>query len=119
MDKVNLEQKLALFSDRWSPKIIAELNDSYVKLAKLKGEFIWHVHENEDEMFLVVKGSLLIRLRDREVSLEAGEMLVVPKGVEHQPFAQDEASVLFIEPKATLNTGNIHNERTVEKLEWI
>jgi mannose-6-phosphate isomerase-like protein (cupin superfamily) len=116
MEKVNLAQKFSLFSEHWSPKIAGELNDSYVKLVKLKGEFVWHHHENEDEMFLVVKGRLLIRLRDRDVWLEEGEFFIVPKGVEHLPVAEEEAHVLLLEPKSTLNTGNLHNERTVSDL---
>ncbi|HEY6285366.1 MAG TPA: cupin domain-containing protein [Ktedonobacteraceae bacterium] len=119
MNKVNLIQKFSLFQDYWSPKIVGELNDSYVKLVKLKGEFVWHHHETEDELFLVVKGSLLIKLRDRDIFLEEGEFVVIPKGVEHLPIADEEAYVLLLEPKTTLNTGNIGNERTVADLERI
>ena len=119
MNKVNLVQKFSLFQEHWSPKIVGELNDSYVKLAKLKGEFIWHQHATEDELFLVVKGSLLIKLRDRDIFLEEGEFVVIPKGVEHLPVAEKEAHVLLLEPKTTLNTGNIGNERTVADLEHI
>ena len=119
MDKVNLVQKFSLFQDYWSPKIVGELNDSYVKLVKFKGEFVWHHHETEDELFLVVKGSLLIKLRDRDIFLEEGEFVVIPKGVEHLPIADEEAYVLLLEPKTTLNTGNIGNERTVADLERI
>jgi mannose-6-phosphate isomerase-like protein (cupin superfamily) len=119
MEKVNLAQKFSLFQDYWSPKIVGELNDSYVKLAKLKGEFVWHHHEAEDELFLVVKGRLLIKLRERDVWLEEGEFLIIPKGVEHLPVAEDEAQVLLLEPKSTLNTGNVQNERTVTSLEQI
>src|SRR5439155_100024 len=112
-------QKFALFDDYWSPKIAGELNDSYVKLVKLKGEFVWHHHEREDELFLVVKGRLLLRLRNREVWVNEGEFAIVPKGVEHLPVARDEVHVLLIEPKSTLNTGNVRNERTVEELDTI
>jgi len=119
MNKVNLVQNFSLFQDYWSPKIVGELNDSYVKLVKLKGEFVWHHHEIEDELFLVVKGSLLIKLRDRDISLDEGEFVIIPKGVEHLPIADEEAYVLLLEPKTTLNTGNIGNERTVADLERI
>ncbi len=119
MNKVNLAQKFSLFHDFWSPKIVGELNDSYVKLVKLQGEFLWHHHENEDELFLVVKGRLRIRFRDRDVELKENEFLVVPKGVEHLPVAEEEAYVLLLEPKSTLNTGNVSNERTVADLERI
>ena len=119
MEKVNLHQKFSLFQDYWNPKIVGELNESYVKLAKLKGEFVWHHHEHEDEMFLVVKGRLLIKLRDREVWLEEGEFFIVPKGVEHMPVADEEVHVLLLEPKTTLNTGNQVNERTVADLTQI
>ena len=118
MKKVNLEEKLELFQDYWSPKIVGELNDSYVKLAKFKGEFVWHKHD-EDEMFLVIQGSLLIKLRAQEVVLGAGEFFVVPKGVEHMPFAQDEVHVMLLEPKTTLNTGDIVNDFTKADLDAI
>src|SRR5881227_2754331 len=107
MQSVNLAQKFALFDDYWSPKIAGELNDSYVKLVKLKGEFVWHHHEREDELFLVVRGRLLLRLRDREVWVNEGEFAIVPKGVDHLPVAHDEVHVLLIEPQSTLNTGNV------------
>jgi mannose-6-phosphate isomerase-like protein (cupin superfamily) len=119
MDTINLNQKFALFQEYWSPKIAGELNDSYIKLAKLKGEFVWHQHENEDELFLVVKGHLLIKLRDRDIHLKEGEFVIIPKGVEHLPIAEEEVHVLLLEPKSTLNTGNVQNERTVTDLEWI
>ena len=119
MDKVNLAQKFSLFQDYWSPKIVDELNDSYIKLVKFKGEFVWHHHETEDELFLVVKGSLLIKLRDQDIFLEAGEFAIIPRGVEHLPVAEDEAHVLLLEMKTTLNTGNIDNEKTVVDLERI
>ena len=113
MDKVNLAQKFSMFNDFWSPKIVGELNDSHVKLVKLHGEFVWHHHETEDELFLVVKGSLLIKLRDQDIFLEEGEFVIIPRGVEHLPIAMDEVHVLLLEPKTTLNTGNVGNERTV------
>lgn len=119
MDKVKISEKLNLFNEYWSPKIVSELNDSYIKLAKLKGQFDWHFHKDEDELFLVVKGSLLLKFRDKDIILNEGEFIVVPKGVEHLPIAEEEAHVIFIEPKSTLNTGNVHNERTVENLEKI
>src|SRR5207302_4149807 len=102
-----------------SPKIVGELNDAYVKLVKVKGEFVWHHHEAEDELFLVVKGRLRIRLRDRDLHLNTGELAIISRGVEHQPVAEDEAHILLLEPKSTLNTGNVTNERTVAKLERI
>ena len=114
MELVNINEKLSQFSDHWSPKIVGELNDSHVKLVKLKGEFIWHHHENEDELFLVIKGQLLMRLRDRDVCINPGEFLIVPRGVEHMPVAQEEVHLMLLEPKTTLNTGNVRNERTVE-----
>jgi len=113
MEKVNLTEKFSKFSDYWSPKIAGEINDSYVKLVKLKGEFVWHHHEQEDELFLVVKGKLLIKLRDRDILLEEGEFVIIPRGVEHLPIAEEEAHVILLEPKSTLNTGNTQNERTV------
>ena len=119
MEVVNLARKFALFSDYWRPKVAGELNGQQVKLAKLKGEFVWHHHETEDELFLVVKGSLLIKLRDQDIFLEAGEFAIIPRGVEHLPVAEDEAHVLLLEMKTTLNTGNIDNEKTVVDLERI
>ncbi|WP_409179185.1 cupin domain-containing protein [Brevibacillus fortis] len=119
MEKVNLAEKFTLFHEYWNPKIAGEMNDSYVKLAKLKGEFVWHQHENEDEMFFVVKGQLLIKFRDKDVWLNEGEFLIVPKGVEHMPVAEEEVHVLLIEPKTTLNTGDQVNEKTVTDLESI
>ena len=119
METVNLAEKFGLFQDYWSPKIAGELNDSYLKLVKLKGEFVWHHHEHEDELFLVVKGRLLIKLRDRDIWLGEGEFVVIPKGIEHMPVAAEEVHVLLLEPKTTLNTGNIENERTVADAQWI
>ena len=118
MEKVNIAQKLSLFREYWSPRIAGELNNSYVKLAKLKGEFVWHHHEAEDELFLVVKGNLLIKLRDRDILLEEGEFMIIPKGVEHLPIAKEEVQVLLLEPKSIVNTGNVRNERTVDD-QWI
>jgi mannose-6-phosphate isomerase-like protein (cupin superfamily) len=117
--KVNLTEKLALFSDHWSPKIVGELNGQHVKLVKFQGPFTWHHHEAEDEMFLVVKGRFRMELRDGHVWLDAGEFIVIPKGVEHRPVADEEVHVLLFEPATTLNTGNVRDERTVEKLERI
>jgi mannose-6-phosphate isomerase-like protein (cupin superfamily) len=119
MQKVNLREKFALFNEQWRPKIAGALNGQHVKLVKLKGEFVWHQHEAEDELFLVVKGKLSLQLRDREVLLEEGEFFIVPKGVEHKPVANEEVHVVLFEPASTLNTGNQRNERTVEKLDWI
>lgn len=119
MDKVNLAQKFSLFQDHWKPRIAGELNGQYIKLVKVKGEFVWHRHENEDELFLVVKGKLLIKLRDQDIQLEPGELVIIPRGVEHLPVAEEEAHVLLLEPKSTLNTGDVQNERTVMDEEWI
>lgn len=113
MEKVNIAQKLTLFQEHWSPKIVGEVNDSHVKLVKLKGEFVWHHHEHEDELFLVIKGKLLIKLRDQDIWLDEGEFVIIPKMVEHMPVAEEEVHVLLLEPKSTLNTGNVQNERTV------
>ena len=119
MNKINVNDKFNLFNEHWQPKVIAELNGQAVKLAKVKGEFIWHHHDNEDELFFVVKGQLTMKFRDKDVSLTAGEMIVVPKGVEHMPVADDEVWLMLFEPKQTLNTGNVENERTVEEPERI
>ena len=119
MDTINLNQKFTLFHDYWSPKIAGELNDTYIKLVKLKGEFVWHQHEQEDELFLVIKGHLLIKLRDRDIHLNEGEFAIIPKGIEHLPIAEEEVHVLLLEPKTTLNTGDIKNDRTVANPEWI
>ena len=119
MEAVNLAQKFSSFSDRWSPKIIGELNDFHVKAVKLKGEFIWHHHDHEDEMFLVVKGTLRMKFRDRDAVIREGEFIIVPHGVEHLPVADEEVHVVLFEPKSTLNTGNITNERTVAQLQRI
>jgi mannose-6-phosphate isomerase-like protein (cupin superfamily) len=119
MQKVNLQEKLARFSEFWSPKIVGELNGQQVKLVKFAGEFVWHSHEREDEMFLVVNGRFRMDFRDRQVWLEEGEFLIVPRGVEHRPVAEQEAHVLLFEPASTLNTGNVRNERTRETLDRI
>jgi mannose-6-phosphate isomerase-like protein (cupin superfamily) len=119
MQKVNLRDKFSRFADQWSPKIVGELNGQQVKLVKFIGEFVWHKHDFEDEMFLVVKGRFRMDLRDGPIWLEEGEFLVVPRGVEHRPVADEEAHVLLFEPASTLNTGNVRNERTLERLERI
>ncbi|MFQ5605172.1 MAG: cupin domain-containing protein [bacterium] len=119
MQKINLVEKFNLFDDYWRPKIVGEVNDFHVKLAKLKGEFVWHHHESEDELFLVVKGKLLIQMRQGEVELHPGEFFIVPKGVEHRPVAEEEAQVLLFEPKSTLNTGHAESEFTVKDLDKI
>ncbi len=119
MEKVNLVEKLARFCDPWSPKIVGELNGQLVKLVKFQGEFVWHKHDHEDELFLVVDGRFRMELRDRHVWLEKGEFLIVPRGVEHRPVAEEEAQVLLFEPATTLNTGNVRNERTLTNLDRI
>jgi mannose-6-phosphate isomerase-like protein (cupin superfamily) len=115
LTKINLAEKLALFSDHWSPKIVADLNDSHVKLAKLQGEFVWHQHAEEDELFIVLQGKLTIELRDGQVTLGPGELVVIPKGVEHRPVARDEVHLMLIEPKATRHTGDVVSELTVQE----
>jgi len=119
MQVVNLQEKFAQFSEHWSPKIIGELNDSYVKAVKLEGEFVWHHHEHEDELFLVTHGTLRMKFRDREQVVRPGEFIIVPRGVEHLPVADEEAHVVLLEPKSTLNTGNVKGERTREVLDRI
>lgn len=119
LEKINLAHKLSLFDETWNPKIVGEVNDSHVKLAKLKGEFVWHHHEAKDELFLVVKGRLLIRLRDGDLWLDEGEMVIIPRGVEHCPVAEEEVHVLLLEPKTTVNTGNVRDERTHMELDRI
>jgi mannose-6-phosphate isomerase-like protein (cupin superfamily) len=114
MNSVNLGNKFDQISEHWSPRIVGELNGQHVKLARLKGEFVWHQHEHEDELFLVVKGTLRMRLRDEEVVINEGEFLIVPRGVEHQPVADDEVHVLLFEPAGTLNTGNVRDKFTVD-----
>jgi mannose-6-phosphate isomerase-like protein (cupin superfamily) len=117
MEKVNLQEKFGQFSEHWSPKIVGEVNDSYVKLVKFLGEFVWHHHDNEDELFLVTKGTMKMRFRDRDVMVREGEFIIVPRGVEHMPVAEQEVQVILLEPKTTLNTGNVRNERTLVELE--
>ena len=114
MEKVTLKDKFALFDEFWSPKIVGELNGQHVKLAKAKGEFDWHRHDSEDEMFLVIHGRMNIELRDRSIELAAGEFLIVPRGIEHRPTADEECHVLVFEPVGTLNTGNVRTEKTVD-----
>lgn len=116
---IKIAEKFAKFSEHWTPHIIADLNDSHVKLAKLSGEFVWHSHADEDELFLVTKGTLRIKLRDHELTIREGEFAVIPKGVEHLPIADDEVHVLLIEPKSTKHTGDIQCERTVDVLKRI
>ncbi|HEX7254179.1 MAG TPA: cupin domain-containing protein [Thermoanaerobaculia bacterium] len=113
MEKVNLAEKFSRFDELWSPRLAGDVNDHAVKLVKIRGEFVWHHHENEDELFFVVRGSMRLRFRDRDVILGENEFLVVPKGVEHMPVADEEAWILLFEPKETLNTGNLTNARTV------
>ncbi len=127
MNRINLAEKLAHFSAHWQPKIIAELNGQHVKLVKIKGEFVWHHHEHEDEMFLVVRGGFRMELRDKTVELREGDMIVIPRGVEHRPVADEECSILLFEPASTVNTGSAGGakgdsagrERTVAKPDWI
>jgi mannose-6-phosphate isomerase-like protein (cupin superfamily) len=119
MEKINIAEKLSLFSDHWNPRIIGELNGQQVKATKLKGEFVWHHHENEDELFLVVKGILKMEFRDKTVVINPGEFIIVPRGVEHKPVAEQEVELLLFEPASTLNTGNIENEQTKKTLQRI
>lgn len=119
MHKVNISEKLTLFSEHWSPKIVGELNGQHVKLVKFKGEFVWHKHDAEDEMFLVVKGSFRMEYRDKTIVLNEGEFLIVPRGTEHRPVADEEVSVLLFEPAITLNTGDADSELAKHQLEWI
>ena len=117
VDKINLTDKLSQFDEHWSPRIVAELNGQHVKLAKVKGAFVWHHHEDEDELFYVLKGRLTIEFRDRSIELDPGDCLVVPRGVEHRPVAEEETHILMFEPASTLNTGNVRSERTIENPE--
>ena len=116
MRKVNLDEKFAAFDEYWSRKIIGELNGQQVKLAKFQGPFVWHHHENEDELFLVHRGHFRLELRDRVLELGPGELVIVPRGVEHRPVADEEVEVLLFEPATTLNTGNVRNDRTLDEL---
>lgn len=119
MNKVNLAEKFRLFSEHWSPKIVGCLNAQHVKLVKFRGAFVWHHHETEDELFLVIKGRFRMEFRDRDVWLEEGEFLIVPRGTEHRPVAEEEVHVMLFEPMGTLNTGNVESERTRAELEYI
>lgn len=119
MKVVDLKEKFLLFNEFWSPKIVGELNGQFVKLAKLKGEFVWHEHENEDELFMVVMGELTIKLRDQDIKLSEGQFFIIPRGVEHLPVAEKECHVMLFEPQTVLNTGEVKNERTVENLDRI
>jgi mannose-6-phosphate isomerase-like protein (cupin superfamily) len=119
MDTINLKQKFTQFSDHWNPRILGEVNDCCLKAVKFQRDFVWHHHENEDELFLVVKGTLRMKFRDREAVVREGEFIIVPHGVEHCPTADEEVHVVLIEPKSTLNTGNLVNERTVAQLQRI
>lgn len=119
VEVVNLSEKFSRFDDYWNPRVVGDLNDFHVKLVKVKGEFVWHHHDTEDEMFLVVKGRLLIRLRDRDIRLNEGEFTIIPKGVEHKPVAEEEVHLMLLEPRTVVNTGNVQNERTVADLERI
>jgi mannose-6-phosphate isomerase-like protein (cupin superfamily) len=119
MDVVNLNDKFGLIREHWKPKIAGEVNDAYVKLVKFKGDFLWHKHDAEDELFLVVKGNLTIKLRDGELQLAEGEFAIIPRGIEHMPVADEEVHVLLLEPKATLNTGDQQTDRTLPELERI
>lgn len=119
MEKVNIREKFELFNDHWHPRIIGQLNGQDVRIAKVKGEFVWHEHKEEDEMFLLIKGSLKIEFRDKTVELNEGEMLIIPKGVEHKPIAEEEAWIMLLEPSATKHTGEVKGDRTVEKFDKI
>ena len=123
MDKVNLAQKFSLFSEQYSPKIVGELNDTFVKLVKFQGDFMWHHHDDEDELFLVITGEMRMKVREdgaeREIMVRPGEFIIIPRGVEHLPSAAEETQVMLLEPKSTLNTGNVQNERTVAELQRI
>lgn len=120
MHAVNLQEKLARIDKHWDPKIVAELNENYIKLARIKGEFVWHKHDNEDELFYVIQGELTIRFRDKDVQLAPGELCVIPKGVEHMPVAEQEVQIMLVEPKSTLNTGDAQgDERTKTEADWI
>lgn len=119
MNKVNLHEKFGQFTEQWSPKIVGQVADMHIKLVRIEGEFPWHRHDQEDELFLVVHGRMVLEFRDRTVALEEGEFLIVPKGVEHRPVAAQEAHILLVEPAGTLNTGNVRSDRTVHEPEWI
>ena len=118
-EKINLLEKFEHVTDYWSPKIIEQMNDYHFKLAKFKGEFTWHDHKETDEVFFVVEGEMSIEFRDRTVTLKAGELIVVPKGVEHKPVSEEECKVMLIEPAGTVNTGEVENDQTVAEIDWI
>ena len=119
MEVINVKDKFGLFSDQWSPKVIGELNGQHVKLAKVEGEFVWHSHEHEDELFYIMKGTLMMELRDKKLTLNEGEMCIIPKGVEHRPIAKDEVWIMLFEPAQIKHTGEVQHELTVEKYDWI
>jgi len=119
IEKVNLQDKFDLFQDQWNPKIIGELNGQFVKLARIEGEFVMHNHEEEDELFMVVEGSLKMELEDDLIEVNSGEIIIIPRGVMHKPIADKECKILLFEPKSTINTGKEEGERTVKKLNWI
>jgi len=119
MDKINLKDKLSMFSDHWSPKIITEMNDYQIKLVKIKGDFVWHNHEDTDELFFVIKGKMYIEFKDKTIELNEGEMYVVPKGVEHKPYAENECEIMLVEPRGVVNTGNTEGELTASNDVWI
>jgi mannose-6-phosphate isomerase-like protein (cupin superfamily) len=119
MNAVNLKEKLSLFKEQWTPKIIGELNGQQVKLAKLQGEFVWHDHKDEDELFYVIKGQLIIELRDKTITLNEGDLYIVPRGVEHKPIAHEEVHIMLFEPAVIKHTGDVQHEITKEKLDWI
>ena len=119
MEKINLKEKLSKFTEQWSPKIIAELNDYQIKLVKMKGEFVWHNHENTDELFLVIEGNMKIEFEDKTIELNEGEMYVVPKGVNHKPYSENECKIMLIEPRGVVNTGDTKGELTASNDVWI
>lgn len=119
MKPINLQSKLDLIDETWSPRIVAELNGQHVKLAKLAGDFVWHKHDDADELFYVIRGRLRMDFRDHQVNVQEGELIVVPRGIEHKPFAEGEAHVMLFEPAGTVNTGDAGGERTVDDPEWI
>ncbi|MCH2084804.1 MAG: cupin domain-containing protein [Saprospiraceae bacterium] len=119
MEVINVKDKFGLFSDQWSPKVIGELNGQHVKLAKVEGEFVWHSHEHEDELFYIMKGTLMMELRDKKLTLNEGEMCIIPKGVEHRPIAKEEVWIMLFEPAQIKHTGEVQHELTVEKYDWI
>ena len=119
MGKINLKQKLSIFSEHWSPKVISELNDYQIKLVKIQGDFVWHNHSETDELFLVIEGKMKIEFKDKTVELNKGELYVVPKGVEHRPYAEDECKIMLIEPRGVVNTGENKNDLTASNDVWI